>query len=110
MLDQRPVVQPHQRGSLTKPRLQRRVAREVADEDGVPLIGWIGAQRLEEALEIAVDVADDQDWQAFRSHSSPRPSTRRTDLVYEPIVCSSLRAERQCQVRPNTASASCRVN
>src|SRR5260370_36407530 len=167
MLDQRPVGQPHERGSLTKPGLQRRVARElgevmllsadghpeadarwipqrpqqrdlvvaqenrgvgavagiseradaehpvvdeVADEHCVPLIGWIEAQRLEKALEIAVDVADDQDRQAFRSQSSPRPLTRRTALVWEPIVCSSLRIERQTQLGPKTASASCRAN
>src|SRR5260370_9147754 len=89
---------------------ERPVVDEVADENGVPPIGWIREQRFEEALEIAVDVTDDQDRQVFRSHSSPRPSTRRTALVWEPIVCSSLRIERQTQFGPKTAPPSCRAN
>src|SRR6266852_7801436 len=81
------VVAHENRGVATVARVSERadtehpVVDEVADENGVPLISWIRPQRLEEALEIAVDVTDDQDRQIFRSHSSPRPSTHRTMLT-----------------------------
>src|SRR6266581_1305607 len=47
------------------------VVDEVSDEDGVPQIGWIRLQGFEEPLQVAVNVADDQDRQIVRSHSSP---------------------------------------
>jgi hypothetical protein len=42
------------------------VVDKVAKEDGAPLVRWIRLQRLEESLEIAVDVPDDQNGQVVR--------------------------------------------
>ena len=36
----------------------------------MPLGRWVGLERLEESLEVAVNVADDQDWQFGRGHST----------------------------------------
>jgi len=49
------------------------VVDEVAEEDGVPLIGRIGLQRLEQTLDVAVDVPDDQDGQIVRRQPSRLP-------------------------------------
>src|SRR4029077_15748323 len=60
---------------------EHAVVHEVTKEDRVPTFGGIRLQRDKEALDVAVDVADDQDWQIARSHSSSWPSTRRTARV-----------------------------
>ena len=56
---------------------------QVAQEDGPPLVGRVGLQSLEEPLQVAVDVADDQDRQrhSWRTTASDVPLSRRTALV-----------------------------
>ncbi len=41
---------------------ERTVVDQVAKEDGSPAIRWVGCQRVEEPLEVAMDIAGDQDW------------------------------------------------
>src|SRR5207248_8473173 len=70
---------------------------QVAQEDCPPALGWVGSQRLEQPLQVAVDVADDQDreigsGQSVRRRCSPAPVRRRTARVWEAIVCCSVRA------------------
>ena len=62
------------------------VVDEVAEEDGAPFGRRVRLECGEEALDVPVHVADDQDRQIVRSHSSPGPSTRRTARVQEPMV------------------------
>jgi hypothetical protein len=60
---------------------ERTTVHQVAQEDGSPAVGRVGPDRGEEALEVAMDVADDQDGQRDRSNSSAGPSRRRTARV-----------------------------
>jgi hypothetical protein len=76
---------------------------EVTQKDGVPSIRRIRLQRREEPLEVTVDVADDEDREPRRYGS------RRTALVWLPIVWSSLRSTGHRQ-GPKAASASRRRN
>ncbi|GAC1669357.1 MAG: hypothetical protein PVS3B2_09820 [Candidatus Dormibacteraceae bacterium] len=46
------------------------VVDEVAEDDGSPFLCWVGLERLEEALKVAMHVAGDKDRQIVRSHSS----------------------------------------
>src|SRR2546425_1210185 len=43
------------------------VINQVADEHRVPAVGWVGAERFEEPLEVAVDVPDEEDRQVLGS-------------------------------------------
>jgi hypothetical protein len=54
---------------------------QVAQEDGPPAVRLVGQDGLEEAFQVPVDVADDQDGQRDRSSSSAGPSSRRTARV-----------------------------
>src|SRR5260370_20770720 len=85
---------------------EQPIVDEVAEEDRAPLTGRVGFQRLEEPLEVAVNVAGDQDRQVARSHSSPSPTIRRTARVQDPIVCSSVRFEGQRISSPSSFSSS----
>src|SRR5215472_1556556 len=60
---------------------ERAIVDQVAEEDRSPFLGRVRLERGEKTLEVAVDVADDQDRQIDRSHSSPGPSIRRTARV-----------------------------
>ena len=82
---------------------KRAAVDEVAQEDGMPRVRRIGLERRKEALEVTVDVADDEDREPRRYGS------RRTALVWLPIVCSSLRWAGHCH-GPKAASASPRRN
>ena len=44
------------------------VVNEVAEEDRAPAVRWIGFEGVEQPLEVAVDVADDQDRQIVSGH------------------------------------------
>jgi hypothetical protein len=46
------------------------VVDKVADEHGLPLVRRVWLQRLEQPLDVTVDVADDQDGQIVRSRPS----------------------------------------
>src|SRR6266851_4353675 len=136
MLDERCVWQLHESGSFAQPRLQpfiryqlveivalaagrhpetdsRGIAQRpkhrdlmVAEKDG----RVDAVTRVPKRANPEHPVADDQDRQIVRSHSSPGPSIRRIARVYEPIICSSVRDGRHCQPGPNTDSASSRAN
>jgi hypothetical protein len=54
---------------------EKTVVDEVTEEDGPPLVRRIRVERLEKALEVAMDVADDQDGQVVRG----RPSSDSAD-------------------------------
>jgi len=43
---------------------EQAVVDQVAEEDRPPLVGGVRLQRGEESLDVAVDVADDEDGQA----------------------------------------------
>src|SRR5215471_18384882 len=55
---------------------------EVAQEDRAPPVGWVGLERSEEALEVSMDVADDEDGQVSHGGRSraelPQAALART--------------------------------
>ena len=57
------------------------VVDEVTEEDRAPPVGGVRLEGLEQPLQVAMDVADDQDRQIVRSQASPSPSTRLIALV-----------------------------